>query len=119
MGSLDSFEIDSSGIINGSYSNGLNRALGQVAVARFSNPSGLSREGDTLFSESQNSGDARIGQAGNGGRGDISAGTLEMSNVDLSDQFSEMITTQRGFQSNSKSITTTDEMLQELVNLKR
>ena len=119
MGSLESFTINSAGIINGTFSNGLTQKLGQLGIANFSNPSGLKREGDTLFQESQNSGMAQVGTAGNGGRGEISAGTLEMSNVDLSKQFTEMITTQRGFQANSKTITTTDQMLQELVNLKR
>ena len=119
MGSLESFNIDNAGVINGTFSNGLSQSLGQIALASFSNPSGMTKNGDTLYAESQNSGMAQIGTAGNGGRGDISAGTLEMSNVDLSKQFTEMITTQRGFQANSKIISTTDQMLQELVNLKR
>ena len=119
MGSLESFSIDSAGIINGSFTNGLSRALGQIAISNFSNPSGLNRMGDTLYAESQNSGMAQIGTASTSGRGKIAAGNLEMSNVDLSEQFTDMITTQRGFQANSKIITTTDQMLQDLVNLKR
>ncbi len=119
MGSLESFSIDNGGVITGSFSNGLTRALGQIAVANFSNPSGLTKQGDTLFAESQNSGMPQIGTAASGGRGKISSGTLEMSNVDLAEQFTDMITTQRGFQANSKIITTADQMLQELVNLKR
>ena len=119
MGSLESFTINNAGIINGTFSNGLTQALGQVAIANFSNPSGLKKEGESMFVESQNSGMPQVGTAANGGRGEISAGTLEMSNVDLSKQFTEMITTQRGFQANSKIISTTDQMLQELVNLKR
>lgn len=119
MGSLESFSIDNAGVITGSYSNGLTKAIGQIAVANFSNAGGLTRVGDTLFAESQNSGIAQIGAAGTAGRGKISAGTLEMSNVDLAEQFTDMITTQRGFQANSRIISTTDEMLQDLVNLKR
>jgi flagellar hook protein FlgE len=119
MGSLESFSIDDSGVITGGFSNGLTKALGQIAIASFSNSSGLNKKGDTLYAESQNSGIPQAGQAASGGRGKISAGTLEMSNVDLAEQFTDMITTQRGFQSNSKIITTADEMLQDLVNLKR
>ncbi len=118
-GDLDAFSINSSGVIVGTYSNGINRNLGQIAIANFSNPNGLNKEGDTLFSASENSGIPQVGEPGNGGRGDISGGTLEMSNVDLAQQFTEMITAQRGFQANSKIITTTDQMLQDLVNLKR
>ncbi|MGM0437050.1 MAG: flagellar hook-basal body complex protein, partial [Bacillota bacterium] len=119
MGSLEDFNINSAGIVEGTYSNGRTQNLAQVAVASFSNPSGLKRTGDTLFTSTKNSGDARVGVPGSGSRGEISAGSLEMSNVDLAKQFTEMITTQRGFQANSKTITTTDEMLQQLVNLKR
>ncbi|MEJ6950221.1 flagellar hook protein FlgE [Natronospora cellulosivora (SeqCode)] len=118
-GDLDAFSIDSTGTIRGSYSNGINQNLGQIAIANFNNPTGLSKVGDTLFAASQNSGIAQIGAAGSGGRGDISGGALEMSNVDLADEFTEMITAQRGFQANSKAITSSDEMLQDLVNLKR
>ncbi|MFW6380949.1 MAG: flagellar hook-basal body complex protein [Bacillota bacterium] len=119
MGSLDSFSFDEAGTITGTYSNGFTKPLGQLAMARFSNPGGLDREGDTMFNSTQNSGEANIGEAGSEGRGVFKPSTLEMSNVDLSEQFTEMITSQRGFQANSKAITTSDEMLQELVNLKR
>ncbi|MFP4016767.1 MAG: flagellar hook-basal body complex protein, partial [Halanaerobiales bacterium] len=105
--------------ITGNYSNGVNQSLGQIAIASFSNPTGLTKQGDTLFAESKNSGIAQVGEAGNGGRGEISGGSLEMSNVDLAEQFTEMITAQRGFQANSKIITTSDQMLQDLVGLKR
>ncbi|ACL70430.1 flagellar hook protein FlgE, epsilon proteobacterial [Halothermothrix orenii H 168] len=118
-GALEGFTIDDGGVITGSYSNGLVRPIGQIAIAYFVNPSGLMKEGETLFSPSENSGDPQIGEAGSGGRGKISVGNLEMSNVDLAEQFTDMITTQRGFQANSKIITTTDQMLQDLVNLKR
>ena len=119
MGSLENYLIDSNGVITGIYSNGLNRALGQLALANFANPAGLLRAPGTLFEESSNSGVAQIGQAGTGGRGSIKPSTLEMSNVDLSQEFTEMIVTQRGFQANSRIITTSDEMLQEIVNLRR
>lgn len=118
-GSLQSFNIDSSGKIIGSYDNGYNKTLAQIGVTTFDNPAGLSKQGDTLFKASNNSGSASSGPAGEKGRGMISPGTLEMSNVDLSRQFTEMITAQRGFQANSKAISTSDQMLQTLVNLKR
>ncbi|SDL73854.1 flagellar hook-basal body complex protein [Halarsenatibacter silvermanii] len=118
-GFFDSFEIDGTGIISGSYTNGLTRDLGQVALANFNNPAGLNKEGDNLLSRSQNSGEAQFGHAGAAGFGDIAPGTLEMSNVDMAEEFTDMIRTQRGFQGNSSTIDTSDEMLQELVNLAR
>ncbi|MFP3508282.1 flagellar basal-body rod protein FlgF [Peribacillus sp. SIMBA_075] len=117
-GKLESFNIGASGEINGIYSNGMITTLGQLAVAKFSNPSGLTKTGGNTFQESINSGTANINIAGEG-RGLIASGSLEMSNVDLSEEFTEMIVAQRGFQSNSRIITTSDEILQELVNLKR
>jgi flagellar hook protein FlgE len=117
-GNLDSFSVGSNGEINGVYSNGLIKVLGQLALAKFSNPSGLNRTGGNLFQETINSGTPDINVAGNG-RGTIAAGSLEMSNVDLSEEFTDMITAQRGFQANTKIITTSDEILQELLNLKR
>jgi flagellar hook protein FlgE len=117
-GKLESFNVGSSGEINGVYSNGLIRTLGQIAIAKFSNASGLTKAGGNLFQETVNSGTPDINVAGNG-RGSIASGTLEMSNVDLSEEFTEMITAQRGFQANTRIITTSDEILQELVNLKR
>lgn len=119
MGYLESFKIDDSGTITGNYSNGEFRTLGQIAVAAFVNPMGLTKEGETLFSESNNSGMPNIGAAGTGGRGKINAGTLEMSNVDLSETFTDMIVTERGFQANSRVVTTSDDMLREILNLKR
>ena len=118
-GSLDSPTIDTSGIIVGKFSNGRTQNLGQVALATFNNPGGLTRVGDTLFSTSNNSGNPSVGTSGTGGRGTLTPGSLEMSNIDLAEQFSKMIITQRGFQANSKIITTSDTMLEELVNLKR
>jgi flagellar hook protein FlgE len=117
-GTLQSFNIGSSGDINGVFSNGLNLPLGQLALAKFSNASGLENAGGNLFRQSANSGLPNIDVAGNG-RGTIMPGSLEMSNVDLSQEFTEMITAQRGFQANTKIITTSDDILQELVNLKR
>ncbi len=119
MGYLESFAIDNSGTIVGTFSNGVKEALGQIATAAFANPGGLTKEGETKFSYSLNSGEPNIGAAGQGGRGKINAGLLEMSNVDLAEEFTNMIITQRGFQANSRTITTSDQMLQELLTLKR
>ncbi|TYR77881.1 flagellar basal-body rod protein FlgF [Rossellomorea vietnamensis] len=117
-GSLESFNIGSMGEINGVYSNGEITTIGYLALAKFSNPSGLTKAGGNSFQQSVNSGPANVNIAGEG-RGSIVSGSLEMSNVDLSEEFTEMITAQRGFQANTKIITTSDEILQELVNLKR
>ncbi|MFW6386417.1 MAG: flagellar hook protein FlgE [Bacillota bacterium] len=117
-GDLQSFSIDGNGNINGSYDNGQNLNQARISLARFSNAEGLNREGG-VYQESNNSGDALIGGPDSGGRGELAPSTLEMSNVDLSEQFTEMVTSQRGYQANSKIITTSDEMLQELVNIKR
>ncbi|MDA3822662.1 MAG: flagellar hook protein FlgE [Bacteroidales bacterium] len=119
MGYMESFNVDNSGLITGVFSNGTKRFIGQVASAVFTNPQGLTAVGDNYFEISNNSGLANVGPAGQAGRGKIVAGQLEMSNVDLSDQFTDMIVTQRGFQANSRTITTSDQMLQELINLKR
>lgn len=119
MGYLENFKIDQSGIITGVYSNGTNRSLGQIALATFTNQNGLEKSGETTFVVTNNSGEANIGPTGIAGKGKIIAGALEMSNVDLAEQFTDMIVTQRGFQANSKTITTSDTMLQELLTLKR
>ncbi len=119
LGYLESFRVDSSGIITGVYSNGTNRTIGQIALSNFVNAGGLEKVGDTMFARTTNSGFADIGVSGVAGRGTFIAGTLEMSNVDLSEQFTDMIVTQRGFQANSKTIQTADQMLQELLTLKR
>lgn len=118
-GILETVTIDTSGTITGRFSNGRSQALAQVALATFNNPAGLLKAGNNSYEASNNSGIAQVGTANSGGRGSISPGSLEMSNVDLSQQFTDMIVTQRGFQANSKIITTSDEMLQDLVNLKR
>ena len=101
------------------YSNGLKQLVGQLALANFTNPSGLLRAGQNMFKTGLNSGDAQIGSAGSGGRGWISSGYLEASNVDMAQEFTSMILAQRGFQASTRVITTSDEVLQELVNLKR
>jgi flagellar hook protein FlgE len=118
-GTLESYSFDSNGVISGFYSNGKNRILGQIALAGFRNPSGLIKAGKNLYIESNNSGAADIGPAGTSGRGTVAPTALEMSNVDLAEEFTQMIITQRGFQANSRVITVSDELLQELVNLKR
>ena len=118
-GSLTSFTVGQAGDITGLYSNGFKQPLGQIALASFSNPSGLSKSGGNLFSASANSGTANIGTPDTSGRGQIATGFLEGSNVDLAQQFTNMIMAERGFQANSKVITTSDEILQDLVNLKR
>ena len=117
-GYLESFNIGSSGEVNGVFSNGEVRVLSQLSLATFSNPGGLTKAGNNLFQASNNSGLPNQGVAGEG-RGALQSGSLEMSNVDLSEEFTEMITAQRGFQANTRIITTSDEILQELVNLKR
>lgn len=118
-GTLTGFNIDQSGVVTGQFSNGINSQLAQLAVAVFNNPGGLTKAGSSLFTTSNNSGDPQIGVPNTGGRGTVIAGALEMSNVDLAEEFTKMIIAQRGFSANSKIITTSDEMLQELVNLKR
>lgn len=118
-GSLTGFTIDASGKVIASFSNGMKEELWQIKLAKFDNSAGLEKMGSNLFTNTPNSGEPQIGMPGNSGLGAINPGTLEMSNVDLSMEFTEMIVTQRGFQANSRVITTTDEMLQELTNLKR
>ncbi len=119
MGYLDNFKIDSSGVITGVYSNGTNRTIGQIALATFSNQNGLEKAGNNTYVESNNSGMANIGASGIAGKGSLLAGALEMSNVDLTEQFTDMIVTQRGFQSNAKTIQTADTLLETVLGLKR
>lgn len=116
---LESFNISSSGEINGTFSDGETRIMGQLSMANFANPGGLNKAGGNLYEVTNNSGEPDIGLSGTGGRGEMYGSTLEMSNVDLSEEFAEMIVAQRGFQANTRMITTSDEILQELVNLKR
>ncbi|MBR2141859.1 flagellar hook protein FlgE [Anaerovibrio sp.] len=117
-GTLDTVTIDESGTVVGTYSNGVLRKEAQIAVAQFTNAPGLTKNGNSLYTESQNSGTPNIGTADAFGA-KITASALEMSNVDVAEEFSNMIITQRGFQSNSKIITVSDEMLENLINMKR
>lgn len=118
-GTLQSFTINADGTIMGAFSNGLKSPVGRIALGTFANPVGLEKAGGSLYTTTVNSGEAQIGTAGTGGRGGLVGGALEMSNVDLSSEFTNLIIAQRGFQANSRVITTSDELLQELVNLKR
>lgn len=118
-GDLQNVSVDTTGTVTGSFSNGQSRKLAQIAIATFANPGGLLKVGNNLFQVSNNSGEPDKGIPGVGGRGVIKPETLEMSNVDLSQEFVDMIITQRGFQANSRVITTSDQILEELVNLRR
>lgn len=121
LGKMSGVSIETSGKIFASYDNGTTKLLGQIAVAEFANASGLEKQGENLYSATQNSGafDGIGKEVDSDGKGKINSGVLEMSNVDLSSEFTEMITTQRGFQANSRIITVSDTMIEELVNLKR
>lgn len=119
-GELSGISIDEAGNIFGVYDNGDNKLLGQIAVATFANPAGLEAIGNNMYAATQNSGDFDgVGEDITATGGSFESGVLEMSNVDLSAEFTEMITTQRGFQANSRIITTSDTLLEELINLKR
>ena len=120
IGEMSGITIQKDGLIYASYDNGCNKLLGQIAVATFANPSGLAKEGDNLYSATLNSGEFDgIGEDITQGGAYMTSGILEMSNVDLASEFTEMITTQRGFQANSRIITVSDTLLEELTNLKR
>ncbi|HXH61807.1 MAG TPA: flagellar hook-basal body complex protein, partial [Fimbriimonadaceae bacterium] len=118
-GSLSSFNVGPDGIITGLYTNGLTRPLGQISMAVFPNANGLERLGNNLWRDTDNSGIPVIGAPRSGGRGSINSGFLEQSNVDIGNEFTDLIITQRGFQANTKVVTTVDEMLQDLINMKR
>ena len=118
-GILSSYTVSNTGQIVGVFSNGLKQTLGQLALANFNNVNGLEKIGDSMFRSTVNSGLAQVGAAGSAGVGLITSGALEMSNVDLAQEFTNLVIAQRGFQANSRIITTSDEILQELVNLKR
>jgi flagellar hook protein FlgE len=117
-GILSSYTVSNTGQIVGVFSNGLKQTLGQLSLANFNNVNGLEKIGDSMFRSTVNSGLAQVGAAGSAGLGLISSGALEMSNVDLAQEFTNLVIAQRGFQANSRVITTSDEILQELVNLK-
>jgi flagellar hook protein FlgE len=116
---LTSYKIGSDGVIRGIFSDGEQRNMGQVALADFANPMGLEKVGETSFRESANSGTAQIGVAAEGRRGTLIGGAVEMSNVDLAAEFTNLILAQRGFQASSRIITTSDQVLEDLVNIKR
>ena len=118
-GVLSSYTVSNTGQVVGVFSNGLKETLGQLALANFNNVNGLEKIGDSMFRSTVNSGLAQVGPAGSQGLGLITSGALEMSNVDLAQEFTNLVIAQRGFQANSRVITTSDEILQELVNLKR
>jgi flagellar hook protein FlgE len=119
VGALQAFSISPDGTLVGTFSNGLRQDLGRIAMASFNNAPGLEKVGNTSFRATVNSGVAQLGTAGSGGRGSLVGSTLEMSNVDLAQEFTNLIIAQRGFQANTKVITASDEILQDLVNLKR
>jgi len=119
VGILEKIAIDAAGTVTGIFSNGISRTLAQIILADFSNQGGLMRKGNSMYQTSANSGTAIHGVAGETVAGSISSGALEASNVDIAMEFTNMITAQRGFQANARVITTSDSMLDELVNLKR
>ncbi len=119
MGTLQSYSIGDDGTVTGIFSNGLNRDLGRVALAQFANPAGLDKMGSNLFRPTNNSGGAQMTPPGVSGAGRVSAGFLEQSNVNLADEFTNMIITQRGFQANTRIVTASDEILQDLIQMPR
>jgi flagellar hook protein FlgE len=118
-GNLGSISIDEDGIVTAAYSNGELTPMFQVVLADFASYEGLTKMGQNLYAESMESGQALPGMAGTGRLGRVSPSSLEMSNVDLASEFVKLITTQRAFQANSRVITSSDEILQELINIKR
>lgn len=118
-GKLESYTLGNDGSLIGSFSNGVKQVLAKIALANFTNPSGLEKTGGSSYVATANSGGVQLGGAGDAGIGSLSGGSLEMSNVDLSQEFTNLIVAQRGFQANARIITTSDEVLQELGNLKR
>ncbi|RKR13607.1 flagellar hook protein FlgE [Arthrobacter oryzae] len=118
-GKLESFTLGNDGSLIGSFSNGTKQVLAKIALAKFTNPTGLEKAGSSSYVATANSGGVQLGGAGDPGIGTLSAGSLEMSNVDLSQEFTNLIVAQRGFQANARIITTSDEVLQELTQLKR
>jgi flagellar hook protein FlgE len=119
-GTLLSYSIGTDGVVTGVFDNQEQPVtLGRVATANFVNPQGLEKAGDSLYRATNNSGGAEIGGPGEGGRGTLVGGAIEMSNVDLAQEFTNLIIAQRGFQASSRVITTSDQVLEELVNIKR
>lgn len=118
-GSLNGFSIGADGTITGTFTNSMTRTLGRIATSVFSNPSGLEYIGSNLWTITGNSGAPEVGEAGSRGRGSLAPGFLEQSNVDIGSEFTDLIVTQRGFQANTRVVTTVDEMLQDLITMKR
>jgi flagellar hook-basal body protein len=119
MGILNDWNVSQTGVVTGSYSNGKNLPVAQLVLATFINQQGLVQSGNSCFAESVNSGLPSYSTPGSGGTGNIVGGALEMSNVDLSEEFVNLIRAQRGFQANTRVVTTSDQVLEELINLKR
>ncbi|MGO4807242.1 flagellar hook protein FlgE [Arthrobacter sp. 2MCAF15] len=119
VGKLESYTLGNDGSLVGSFSNGIKQVLAKIALAKFTNPGGLEKAGGSSYVATGNSGGVQLGAAGDPGIGTLTGGTLEMSNVDLSQEFTNLIVAQRGFQANARIITTSDEVLQELTQLKR
>jgi flagellar hook protein FlgE len=118
-GTLESYTLSKDGTLIGSFSNGAKESIARIALANFVNPGGLEKAGSSGYRATINSGTAEYGTPGSAGLGSLAGGALEMSNVDLSQEFTNLIVAQRGFQANARIITTSDEVLQELTNLKR
>ncbi|HEU4400902.1 MAG TPA: flagellar hook-basal body complex protein, partial [Candidatus Polarisedimenticolia bacterium] len=119
VGRLRTLTIDQDGLIDGVFTNGVTLQMARFALAVFNNPNGLLKNGENTFLETNGSGVATIGTANTGGRGTVSASTLELSNVDITQEFTDLIISERGYQANSRIITTTDQVMQEALNLKR
>ena len=118
-GTLSGFSIGADGTVTGTFTNGKTAALGQLALASFSNVQGLERVGNTDYTETLASGQAVVGTAGTGGRGTLAGGSLELSNVDISTEFSNLIIAQRAFEANAKAVTTFDQITQDTINIKQ
>jgi len=118
-GTLQKFSIGSDGVIEGTFSNGKTSTLGQIALANFANPQGLSRTGGNNYSPTLASGGATIGAPGTGGRGPVTGGALELSNVDIATEFANLIQALRAFEANARTVTTFDQITQDTINLKQ
>ena len=118
-GTLLAVNMGADGTLSGTFSNGATLAIARLAIGTFTNPEGLAKAGNSTMTETLNSGAVRLGTAGSDGYGSVVSGALEASNVDLSQEFTNLIVAQRGFQANARIITTSDEILQELTQLKR
>lgn len=118
-GTLASLSFNDAGVLTAVYDNGISRDISQMAIAKFENNEGLFKVGKNLYKESKNSGQAAVGKPGESGRGEVLAKSLELSNVDIANEFVGLMTAQRNFQANSRTLTTADQMLQEVLNIKR